>query len=88
MQNAVEHTARDVALHLLIPLVIIPSVQPCGKLSPLFERELLDTDEAFATKVPAELDKLPVFFLSKTLLNANKRAVGRPQDMADFTELE
>jgi hypothetical protein len=45
-------------------------------------------DEAFATKVPAELDKLPVFFLSKTLLIANKRAVGRPQDLADLTELE
>jgi hypothetical protein len=34
------------------------------------------------------LDKLPVFFLSKTLLIANKRAVGRPQDLADLTELE
>jgi hypothetical protein len=27
-------------------------------------------------------------FLSKTLLIANKRAVGRPQDLADLTELE
>lgn len=47
-----------------------------------------DTEDAFATKVPADLDKLPVFFLSKTLLIANKRAVGRPQDLADLTELE
>jgi hypothetical protein len=30
----------------------------------------------------------PVFFLSKILLIANKRAVGRPQDLADLTELE
>ncbi len=48
----------------------------------------VDTDDAFATKVPAEIDNLPVFFLSKALLIANKRAVGRPQDMADLTELE
>jgi hypothetical protein len=48
----------------------------------------VDTEEAFATKVSAELDKLPVFFLSKTLLIANKRAVGRPQDLVDLTELE
>ena len=48
----------------------------------------VDTDDAFATKVPADMDKLPVFFLSKTLLIANKRAVGRPQDLADLTELE
>ena len=45
-------------------------------------------EEAFATKVSAELDKLPVSFLSKALLIANKRAVGRPQDLADLTELE
>ena len=45
-------------------------------------------EEAFTTKVSAELDKLPVSFLSKTLLIANKRAVGRPQDLADLTQLE
>jgi hypothetical protein len=45
-------------------------------------------EEAFATKISAELAKLPVSFLSKTLLIANKRAVGRPQDLADLTELE
>lgn len=45
-------------------------------------------EEAFATKVSPELDKLPVSFLSKALLIANKRAVARPQDLADLTELE
>src|ERR1043166_7882154 len=48
----------------------------------------VNTDEAFATRVPADLDKLPVSFLSKTLLIATKRAVGRPQALADLTELE
>ncbi|MEO7724636.1 MAG: nucleotidyltransferase [Chthoniobacterales bacterium] len=45
-------------------------------------------DEAFATKVSAELDEIPVASLSKRLLIANKRAVGRPRDLADLTELD
>jgi hypothetical protein len=46
------------------------------------------TEEAFASKVAAKLDELPVAFLSKSLLIANKRTVGRPQDVADLEELE
>lgn len=45
-------------------------------------------DEAFGDKVNASLDELPVSFLSKTLLIANKRSVGRPQDLADLHALE
>src|SRR5947208_11616461 len=36
------------------------------------------SDEALANKVPAELDSIPVFILSKNALIQNKRAVGRP----------
>ncbi len=46
------------------------------------------TDEALATKIPAELDGIPVFILSKDALIRNKRAVGRPQDLADLDVLE
>jgi hypothetical protein len=45
------------------------------------------TSDAFATKVPAELSGVPVFILSKELLIQNKRAVGRPQDLADLDAL-
>ena len=45
-------------------------------------------DEAFATRVSGEIDNLPVSILSKALLIRNKRAVGRPQDMADLKLLE
>lgn len=48
----------------------------------------VSANEAFASKVAAQLDDLSVVFLSKTLLIANKRAVGRPQDLADLSELE
>jgi hypothetical protein len=44
--------------------------------------------EAFAGKVPAEIDGVPVFFLGKKQLIQNKRAVARPQDLADLAELE
>jgi len=46
------------------------------------------TDEALASKVPAELDGIPVFILSKEALIRNKRAVGRPQDLVDLELLE
>jgi hypothetical protein len=46
------------------------------------------SDEAFTTKVSAELDRIPVFILGKDALIRNKRAVGRPQDLADIDILE
>ena len=45
-------------------------------------------DEIFETKIATQLDNLPVLVLSKELLIRNKRAVGRPQDLVDVTELE
>jgi hypothetical protein len=45
------------------------------------------TNEVFAKKISAELSGLPVFILSKDLLIQNKRAVGRPQDLADLDAL-
>ncbi len=46
------------------------------------------TDEAFASKVSAKLDGIPIFILGKDALIQNKRAVGRPQDLADLDILE
>ena len=48
----------------------------------------LSTNEAFAGKISAILDDIPVFILGKDALIRNKRAVGRPQDLADLAELE
>jgi hypothetical protein len=45
------------------------------------------TDDAFATKISAMLDGIPVFILGKDALVRNKRAVGRPQDLADLDAL-
>jgi hypothetical protein len=46
------------------------------------------TEEAFAGKVAADIEGIPVFILGKKELIQNKRAVGRPQDLADLAELE
>ena len=46
------------------------------------------SDEALASKVSAELDGIPICILNKDALIRNKRAVGRPQDIADLDTLE
>ena len=46
------------------------------------------TDEAFDARVSAIIDGVPVFVLGKGTLIRNKRAVGRPQDLADLSTLE
>ena len=46
------------------------------------------SDEAFETRIPAELDGIPVFILGRESLVRNKRAVGRPQDLVDLDSLE
>jgi hypothetical protein len=48
----------------------------------------VSTDEAFASRISAILDGIPVFILGKYALIRNKRAVGRPQDLADLAVLE
>jgi hypothetical protein len=48
----------------------------------------VSSEEAFATKVLAELDGIPVSILGRDALIRNKRAVGRPQDLADVDVLE
>ena len=48
----------------------------------------VSTDEALAGKIAADLDGVSTFVLSKRHLIQNKRAVGRPQDIADLAELE
>jgi hypothetical protein len=45
------------------------------------------TGEAFETRITTELAGLSVFMLSKDLLIQNKRAVARPQDLADLAAL-
>ncbi|HJX28941.1 MAG TPA: DUF6036 family nucleotidyltransferase [Thermoanaerobaculia bacterium] len=48
----------------------------------------LSFEEAWASRVPAELDSLEVFVIGREELIRNKRATARPQDLADAEKLE
>ncbi len=48
----------------------------------------VSSEEAFNGKISTEFDGIPVFVLAKAALIQNKRAVGRPQDLADLDILE
>ncbi len=45
-------------------------------------------DEAWATKIGGTIDGVPVWFIDRDSLLRNKRATGRPQDLADVDFIE
>lgn len=45
-------------------------------------------DDAWATKVAGDIDGVPVWFIDRDSLIRNKRATGRPQDLADADFIE
>jgi len=48
----------------------------------------VDFDEAWSARVEADLDGLRVCMIGRAALLKNKRATGRPQDLADVDHLE
>ena len=48
----------------------------------------IDFEQAWARRVEASIDRVPVAFLSRQDLISNKRATARPQDLADAVALE
>ena len=72
----------------LQPEQIIQLGRPPSRIDLLTSMTGLSTNEAFASKISASLDGVPVFVLGKDALIRNKRAVGRPQDLADLAELD
>jgi|SRR5581483_2332793 len=57
LQNVIKVAARDIALHLVIPLVILPTMQPRRQLGALFKRELFDGSFDFSE---AHISMLPL----------------------------
>jgi hypothetical protein len=72
----------------LRPEQIIQLGRPPSRIDLLTSISGVATDEAFGSKISAILDGIPVFILGKDALIRNKRAVGRPQDLADLAALE
>ena len=48
----------------------------------------IEFEDAWATKVEGKMDDVPVWFIDRDLLLRNKRATGRPQDLADADFIE
>jgi hypothetical protein len=61
---------------------------PPRRIDVLTEISGVSFDEAWGTRGVAELDGLPVPFLGRATLIANKRATGRLKDLADVERLE
>ena len=70
------------------PEQMIQLGRPPSRIDLLTSLSGVRTEEAFATRVSARIDGIPVFILGKDALIRNKRAVGRPQDLADLDSLE
>src|ERR1700704_5127847 len=62
--------------------------RPPNRIDLLTSISGVTSDDAFATRISAQLDGIPVFVLSKDALIRNKRAVGRQQDLADLEGLK
>lgn len=67
---------------------VIQLGRPPNRIDLLTSLTGVTNEDAFAGKVAADIDGIPVFVLGKRELIQNKRAVGRPQDLADLAELE
>ena len=72
----------------LEPNQVIQLGRPPGRIDLLTSLDGVEFDEAWQTRLTADLDGLPVSVISKDLLIRNKKSVNRPQDRADLEELQ
>ncbi|MEI7729020.1 MAG: nucleotidyltransferase [Verrucomicrobiota bacterium] len=72
----------------LEPGVVLQLGRPPNRIDILTSIDGVAFDEAWASREEAALDGLPVPFIGKQCLIQNKRASGRPQDLADIQRLD
>jgi hypothetical protein len=66
---------------------VIQLGRPPNRIDLLTSISGVSFDDAWASRAQGELDGLPVFFLGRQSLLENKRASGRPKDLADIAKL-
>ncbi len=76
------------AADFLQPESVIQLGRPPNRIDLLTSIDAVSFGEAWQRRVDADLEGLPVRFIGKEDLLANKRATGRPQDAADISKLE
>jgi hypothetical protein len=75
------------AKDFLSPGRVIQLGHPPNRIDLLTALTGVEENEIWSSRVPAELDGVPVFFLGRSTLIKNKRATGRTRDAADVEEL-
>ena len=60
---------------------------PPGRIDLLTSIESVEFDDAWAARLTVIMDDIPVSVIGRDHLLRNKRAVGRPQDLADADRL-
>jgi hypothetical protein len=76
------------AQDFLEPDTVIQLGRPPNRIDLFTAIDGVAFEQAWAGRVEARLDGVPVAFLGKADLIANQRASGRPQDLADLAQLE
>lgn len=75
------------ASDFLEPDTIIQLGNPPNRIDLITSLSGVSFSSAWGSRVRADLDGLPVFFVSKEILLTNKTATGRPKDLTDLNEL-
>lgn len=73
---------------LSVPDRVVQLGFPPGRIDIITEIEGVTWDEASRSAVEGRYGEVPTRFISRELLIRNKRACGRPQDLADAARLE
>ena len=68
--------------------MVVQLGRPPNRIDLLTSIDGVEFPDAWRRKVDGKLDDIPVSFISKEDLLVNKRATGRPQDLADIAGLE
>jgi hypothetical protein len=72
----------------LAPDSVVQLGYPPNRIDIVTGIEAVSFREAWDKRAAGELDGLPVHFIDMTMLLKNKRAAGRPKDLADVAALE
>ena len=70
------------------PEKVIQLGRPPNRIDLLTSISGVSFEDAWPSRVDAQLDGAPVWFIGKTALIANKRAAGRQKDLADLEEID
>jgi hypothetical protein len=70
------------------PGVVYQIGLPPSRIDLLTEITGVSFDEAWASREPAVLDEVTVYFIGREALIRNKQATGRPKDLADVARLK